>query len=380
MDVVGAVGLLWRDRARRQWRSWVAFGILLGLGTGAGLACVAGARRTASTFERIAAATGYMDAASSHGIDPAVAAEVVAGLTTVASHTSQVGFAGLVDQLGPADLTYFIGSWREPLRHGVPILRSGHVPDPNQVEEVLVQGPGPIANGVEPGDHLTFRVFTSDFQSMTTVDLVVAGIGDDPLALTADATYARNAMYLTPAFTERYGPDHQAWSSTRLSAIGARPAGSAGCRAPAGRLVEIDETRSQAHRRVQDSIRPLLVVLVILGALLFVATVAVVSQGLLRLLDADRADSDAAGALGCTPRQLLAVQVGAAAAVAVPAALLSLGLRGYRPVATVPDGRRSPPRSWSGHRRGSDRAHRRCRHGRRHPRDRRLGATPPTGP
>lgn len=197
-----AVAVLWRSQLRRRWRAWVALALLLAIGAGTGMACLAGARRTASAFDRIAEATNYPDLQSSHGEKPADAESTIEGFEGIASHTTQVGFVGFVEDLDPTLLKYFIGSWDEPLTHAGPVLRAGRYPRPDQVDEVLVQGKGVDAAGIEPGDELTLQLFTSDFSETVAKTVVVVGTGADPLEIAADASYDRGAIYFTPAFTE----------------------------------------------------------------------------------------------------------------------------------------------------------------------------------
>jgi hypothetical protein len=83
--------------------------LLLGIGTGSGLACLAGARRSASAFDRIARATDIPDINSSHGLSSEEADAISKSFTGVAKHSTVVGFTGFVDGLNPTFFKYFIG-------------------------------------------------------------------------------------------------------------------------------------------------------------------------------------------------------------------------------------------------------------------------------
>ncbi|MGI9052753.1 MAG: hypothetical protein ACR2HQ_08915 [Ilumatobacteraceae bacterium] len=111
--------------------------LLVAVGGGAALACVAGARRTASSVDRIAAATEYPDITAGHGEEPARAAE----LRGVDSFSTQVGFLAVVEGFDPTLIKYFIGSWDE-LRHQRPLIQAGRYPDPERADEVVIVGRG----------------------------------------------------------------------------------------------------------------------------------------------------------------------------------------------------------------------------------------------
>jgi len=51
-QTLAPVALVARANLRRRWRTVVAVGLLFGLAAGIGLACLGGARRTASVFQR----------------------------------------------------------------------------------------------------------------------------------------------------------------------------------------------------------------------------------------------------------------------------------------------------------------------------------------
>ena len=137
-----AVAALWRSVLRRHWRGWLVLILLLAIGSGAGMACLAGARRTASAFDRYAEAGGIPDVNTGHGLPPGEAESTIEGIEGVASHATVVGFVGSVEGLDPTLLKYFIGSWESLVPRVVPTLREGRYPRPEQPDEVLVVGKG----------------------------------------------------------------------------------------------------------------------------------------------------------------------------------------------------------------------------------------------
>lgn len=323
-SVNGAVGLLARSRLRRQWRSCVALAVLLAIGTGAGLACLAGARRTASAFERVAEATGVPDVNHSHGLPPAEAVAVASKLRGVARHETVVGFIGLVEGLDPTLFKFFIGSWDDSdIAFGRPVLRDGRYPDPSRADEVLLTGRAVDTSGVAPGDALTLRLFTSDFSEMVERRVVVTGTALD-LDVAADRSQDRSSVRLTPAFSAANAEQLQAWSSTGLVVA----PGADVERDLAPQLDEIgwniDESRGAIGSRVQDALRPLTTTLALVGGLILVATVVVVGQALRRQASSARAESTAVRAMGFTAAHLRLVDLSRVLAVTVPGVVLAL--------------------------------------------------------
>ena len=317
--------MLWRSQLRRRWRSWALLIVLLAIGAGAAMACVAGARRAASAFDRFAVASEFPDANSGHGQRPADAVAAAAGLDGVASHSTVVGFVGFVEGQKAAAVKYFVASWDEPIGRSQPTLRAGRLPAEGRVDEVLVIGKHTQVAGFDPGDAVTVQLFTSDFSRTVTHEVTVVGVGDDPLGEVADATYDRTAMYFTPAFARANAPDQQAWSATEVIADPGTDEDD---------LIEqvrgigwtIDETRTNSQTRVQDAIRPLVTVLALLGALTLVTTLIVVGQALARRSEAAEAEREAVRSMGGTRRQLRALDAAAVLAVAVPGAVAAIVL------------------------------------------------------
>lgn len=320
---VDAVAALWRAQRRRRWRTWIALALLLAVGAGSGLACLAGARRTASTFDRYAEVGGFPDVNTGHGEPPAEAESIIAGFEGVASHATVVGFVGFVEDIDPALIKYFVGSWEAPVPRVGPTLRTGRYPRSDQSDEVLAVGRGVGLAGIEPGDELTIQLFTSDFSGMEAKTVVVVGTGDDPLAAVADATYDRTAIYFTPAFTKANAAALLAWSASEFTAA----PGPGGEEALISQLSEVgwavEETRPVAQARVQQAIRPLVTILALLGGLVLVTTLLVVGQAMVRQSDAGGAERQAARAMGCTRWQLRGLDALSMLSVALPGTILA---------------------------------------------------------
>lgn len=323
---IDAVAAVWRSQLRRRWRAWVALSLLLALGTGAGMAFLVGARRTASAFDRHAEASGFPDVNTSHGQPPAEVESTIAGFDGVASHATVVGFVGFVEDLDPTFMKYFIGSWSTPIPRVGQTLQAGRYPRLDQSSEVLAVGKGVEAAGIEPGDELTVQLFTSDFSAMVPTTVTVVGTGDDPLGAVADATYDRSALYFTPAFTQANAAQLQAWSASGFITA---PGPDAEAKL-ISQLTEvgwsIDETRQVAQARVQDAIRPLVSVLGLLGVLILATTLLLVGLTIARQSDASRAEHRIALSLGFTRGQLRGLDVLSALSVATPGTVLATAL------------------------------------------------------
>ena len=317
--------MLWRSQLRRRWRSWALLIVLLAIGAGAAMACVAGARRAASAFDRFAVASEFPDANSGHGQPPADAVAAAAGLDGVASHSTVVGFVGFVEDRDAAAIKYFVGSWDEPIGRIAADVARGRFPNERRVDEVLVVGKDAEVAGLDPGDTVTVNLLTTDFSRTVTHDVTIVGIGDDPLAAVADATYDRTAMYFTPAFTRANAQEQQAWSATEVIAD---PSTDEDDVIEQMRAIgwTIDETRTNAETRVQDAIRPLVTVLALLGALMLATTLIVVGQALARRTEAADAEREAVRSMGGTSRQLRGVDAAAALAVAVPGSIAGIAV------------------------------------------------------
>ena len=312
--------------------------VLLGLGTGAGLACLAGSRRTASSFDRIAAASNDPDLTSSHGLPPAEAIAVASGFTGVARYQSDMGFVGFVEGIDPTLVKYFVGPWGGPHELGVPLLRAGRHPLPDRADEVLVTSPRAAAAGLKPGTRLTVRLFGADGAEPEARSVVVTGLGAFAIEAASDTAHDRSAMIFTPAFTAA-NAHLQAWSATSMKVAPGIDVESDLLPQLGAVGWSIDETHTVTHARVQDALRPLTITLALLGALVLTATVAVTIQALVRQRDAVREDGVTARAMGFTPGQAQMLDALTVLSIAVPGAVLAwamaLGLSPLFPVGSV---------------------------------------------
>ena len=96
---MGAIWMALRAEARVRWRAWVGLGVILGLASGAAIACVAGARRTDSAYDRFLVATNAADVSTrgaGESVDVQAAMTAIEGYPEVAEHARGLVVAGRV--------------------------------------------------------------------------------------------------------------------------------------------------------------------------------------------------------------------------------------------------------------------------------------------
>lgn len=184
-----AATLLWvRSEVARRWRALVLLGVLAGLVGGLALAAVAGARRTSNVYDRYREATGRSDA-----IVFATLLGVFDADYTPVRNLPEVEDAGEF-ALTMAELDGVPGSgplapnddrlYRTINR---PLLVAGRLPDPDRVDEVVVNRRAAKELGVHVGSQLTIVSSTSPEvggpMDGPTVRATVVGIGDSNIDL-----------------------------------------------------------------------------------------------------------------------------------------------------------------------------------------------------
>lgn len=181
---------LWaRSELRQRWRALVTLGVIAGLATGLALAAVAGARRTASSYERYRQATAAADAlvfATQLGIPDQDYSAVLALPEVVDAGTFVLAPVAIAEHpmgtLAPGDDRLYRTLSR-------PLLRHGRLPDPERPDEIVVNQEAASTYSLGVGDQMTLVSSTdiSDFFNGTkpsggpSVRATVVGIGDSPL-------------------------------------------------------------------------------------------------------------------------------------------------------------------------------------------------------
>ena len=261
----------------------VAAGLLLGIGFGVSLASVAAARRTASAYERILDACRRADAAVAHGspLDAAVRSlQTIPGIT---DQRAYAGFRGVADGIDPALTSGLLAPTgdRFPLEH--PVMRAGRLPDPDAPDEVFVSATVADGAGLEVGDRLRFHLFTPDSDRTAETTVTVTGIGTMPVEAVGDETAIVGIAVFTRAFLAAHR-DLVVYSVSNVDLAAGFDA--RGDLAPAvGALGhDLQSARGQEIDAINEAMRPLVILLVALGALAFTATLIGAGQVIQRNL------------------------------------------------------------------------------------------------
>ena len=320
---MNVVLLLWRTRLRATWRTSLALVVLLGLGGAVALSVAAGARRTASANDAILEATNASDINFNHGPDPAKIDALVRPLDGVEDANSWVGFNAAPPGQGAAGSFIVIGFWQDPVSVSRPVITAGRMP--TAANEAMVNESWATTFRVQPGDRLEMALLDYQFSDGTPpVSLDIVGLGLLTDEVIEDELASKPLVLVPRAFTERH-LDRGVWGKTRLDLAPGTDAGPIVAALVAQDLF-VDEVLGEDRARVQTALRPLLVTLAGLAALAAAATVLVAGQALTRLLRRRRADDRSLQAMGCTTRQLVAVDLLYAALVTGAGAALAAGV------------------------------------------------------
>ncbi len=215
-----AAARLWaRHELRARWRSVLVLGLLTGLAAAVSLAALAGARRSATAFDRLRDATDAADAvifASQVDIF-APDWEPIAELPYVeAAGSFGITFAPIVEGPPGKDLEnigYFTvpyGGWRTEIDR--PVIVEGRAPDPNNPYEVLASPEGRDV-GIEVGQEYVIALPSEE--QVANVDLFsepegervtvrVVGFGTSTFERAVIPVTDGDGFVTTPAFDDRY--------------------------------------------------------------------------------------------------------------------------------------------------------------------------------
>ena len=322
---MGPVAFAFRGRLARRWRSWVGIGVLLGIGFGIALATLASARHTASSYQRIVEAARAPDASTDYseptgGIEPRFA-----GLRGVESFRSAVGFIGSIEGVDRAFSRVMMAPWGDYFPIELPQVRDGRLPDPSTRNEIFVNAYLADHAELAVGDEITISLSINDFADVHTERFTITGIGTTPRELVADETSGFGLVVFSSVIGREFGTD----AAYRLTGFDLAP-GFDARRDLAPQLrdrgFEVDDTLTDAVRRVQTAIRPLLALLVTFGLVLLVATAVAMAQVVARGAAVWSADDHRLQVLGLTPRRVLAVRAAGATVTALAAALTAVVL------------------------------------------------------
>ncbi|HUI04655.1 MAG TPA: hypothetical protein VLZ77_14035, partial [Acidimicrobiales bacterium] len=349
-----------RAELRTTWRTTVVLALVLGLGGGAALAALAGARRTSGALPRFVAYSlpdtgGFLY--GNHSVpppEPSVPADSTALpplARRIVSLPDVVGYfrapylfvgtrpgarrPGDLNVVGIADADMFRALDR-------PLVLAGHLPDPGQPFEAMVNELAATQKHLHVGSRVRLYSYSrAQIQSGTLTAAVervsrplgpaftvrVAAVVRFPqdvnaVAATADRSGAsyegEQNMYVTPAFLPRLakGVGLPALQLPAINLLGVRlrhgqadwPRFSSAALALGhgevftsfGNVYDVQTSAASAQR----GIRLVVAALVIFGAMTALVTIALVDQALVRQAALEREDNDRLRMLGAARRQL----------------------------------------------------------------------------
>ncbi len=351
--MTAAVWLVARADLRRRWRGIVVVAVLVGLAGGATLAGVAGARRTASSFDRFREEANARDVfLLTTGVDRDAVDRALA-LPLVEQAAEGVAFYGGLED--PFD--FFVVAGKDP-RFGATIERpriiTGRMWDPAAADEVIVTEKTADALGLGVGDTVTFRAFTpeqfekADFFGFEGPTIALRVVGT--YLLPQDLLGADDVPAIAgPAFHERYrrtvATEDGAFAITLDGGPGTAPAFErrVGAVLPSDQEWAITPSGVE-NRPVRTSIALLAVSVLAFAAVAGVAGGVQAGQALSRSVAAAAGERDALAALGLGRRHqaLVALAPGAVAAVG-GAVLAGLVASATSPLLPIGLARRAEP-------------------------------------
>jgi hypothetical protein len=344
---------------RRRWRALLVATLVLGLLGGLSLAALAGARRTASAYTRFVEAGHPSDLAVNNFSAEGSSPRVFDDFPEVERIRSWTAFnvAVLDDDGNPqfenagGEVTGSIdGEYFDQDR--VAVLE-GRLPAIDSVDEILINEYSKAYDGFQVGEHVRIGFYTDEqleddsfFEDPTPpldeVEVTVVGVGLFPDEVVQDESDRIPRYLLSPAFTAKeMAAASYTWHHLVLRG------GDADIAAVQDHFISllpdasgaVFRVRSVDDNRAQGAVRPLALALAFFGAAAALATLALVGQGLARLIRNGATNDDVLRALGADRRTIwgAALVIASVPIVAgsVLAAALSIALSPATPVGVV---------------------------------------------
>jgi ABC-type lipoprotein release transport system permease subunit len=327
---------------RTRWRSLLVIALMVALTGGATIAAVAGARRSATAFERFDDEARTFDVvvsdASFEPEPPAMQAllhgPLVEEFNDVASLGNDSSIAG----------DFYVPMSRRGLDIERGVLIDGRRPDPDDPHEVVLTDLTSEQYGLRVGD--TFELGTFAPADVPWPRMRVVGIVRNGFTLPTQAT--PGITIATPAFMEAYGDGFVFTSIIHMVRLIDEPDAverfTDGVATAYGQQRLPDIRVAQAEEFVSDSISVITAALVAVALVIAVAGVAWVVAGVARDQRGASIDIGVLRALGSTPGQQRALLVGMVApALAVGPVLAVVVAAGLSPLLSVGLARRLDP-------------------------------------
>jgi putative ABC transport system permease protein len=353
---MGAFGLRVWAEVRAGWRGLLGLALLVAVAGAVVLGSLAAAHRTATAYERMVDDTDAYDVLLNPDDDEAFAAlkrhpEIVGELDGVEKAAWGEGvFALPPAPMKSLDDVYAFGAMASDgvlgYELGRPNILEGRMPDADAPDEALVNPTDAEKLGLEVGESFPIRLVSPREQRRlfaggdllavvnepdfgTPVDLEIVGIGVTPDDLVVDEGLEVPGFTMTPAFFEQHREPSAGWGGI----VAKLEDGAAGVPALRREVEErlpdaaiVYQTQSATGEKVDRSVRPYVVALLVFGGVAALLGVLLVAQAAGRRLRASAADQVTLRAMGMTrPRRfavllalvVLAVSAGAAGAIAI---------------------------------------------------------------
>jgi hypothetical protein len=330
---VGVIAFLVRSELRRRWRTYGALALVLGVVAGAGMGSAAGARRTATSYDRLLAVTNAEDVLVNPD-DGNSDFDAIEALPQVADACRASGaFASLVGPDGEPDFTTphlpLVSDGRCLFDLSGAARIRGRLPDPDEPYETFLSQQLAEDLGLEVGDVLPFYVFEAD--EPTEVELRVTGTGVfGQEALTDPENEASfPVLLLTPAFGVRHPVDPDETFTGSLVQLHGGEADLAAFNAAAidvsGETMHLED-RWANQRKAALSLEPYELALWLFALAVVVAGGGLLIGGLHRALTGLRMTQRTLSSLGVEPSARRAVPLAVTACVGAVGALVGFAL------------------------------------------------------
>lgn len=332
---MGVVRYVGRNDLRRRWRTYAGIALLLGLTAGVSLFCIAGARRTQSSYARFlrAANASTVTVGTSTFYDPSAAValpQVVQSRTFVALDVS-VQVDGSPDSSQAFDASGTLdGEYFDQDRF---TATSGRRPKVDRADEVAFNEFAAARYGYRVGQELQLgsydaaqqdAAFANPTPAKVTTTVTIVGIGLFPDEVVQDEGDRTPRLLLTPAFTRRSAASVTYALQGLILAHGDAdiPAVKADFRARIPTANVVYRVASDDTQHALLAIRPLSLALAAFGVLVGVAGLVLVGQASARALRSQREQRVVLRAIGAPPRTaIVATVAGPALAIVAGIAL-----------------------------------------------------------
>ena len=319
---MGAAWLCVRSEMRRRWRFVAVFALVVGIAGSIVLTATAGARRTASSFDRFSEATRAYDVLVFYTkLQPSAVAKLrrLPGVETIGEvRTLAITFGDgtFIPAGGPED---------DVVLHDIarPRIIEGRSTDPDVAEEIVVGEPLARQRGLKPGDTFQLRSYTREQIDALTAEvgapipdpegpavrMRVVGISRLPIDLSQQGE-SGGILITSRAFVEKYGAQIGDYLDAVILArlddgVDGVPRFVRQLRASVGDDAVIDEVEPTAVSTsgVRESIDVLAIGLGVLAVIALVATVTALGFAAARVVALGAAERATWHALGLTRAQ-----------------------------------------------------------------------------